>query len=46
MPEYDEGYDDGYQDAWADLEIWYGVYDEGWDYYYYVVEDEEEYEYD
>ena len=41
MTEYDEGYEDGYHDAWAELEAWYGIDDEGWDWY---VVDEDEYE--
>ena len=40
MTEYDEGYEDGYHDAWDELEAWYGIDDEGWDWY--VVEDEQE----
>jgi len=39
MTEYDEGYEDGYADAWAQLEAWYGIDDEGWDWYV-VGEDE------
>jgi len=39
MTEYDEGYEDGYADAWAELEAWYGIDDEGWDWY--VVDEDE-----
>jgi hypothetical protein len=41
MTEYDEGYEDGYYDAWHELEAWYGIDSEGWDWY---VVDEDEYE--